>query len=67
MSQLRAILPYYRPYRAAMAWGVVLVVFAQGFGLALPWLVKLSIDGLSDPTLGPRRVLGYAGLIVLTA
>ena len=36
MSQLRSILPYYRPYRAEMAWGLLLVVIAQSFALASP-------------------------------
>jgi ATP-binding cassette subfamily B protein len=67
MSQLRRVLPYYRPYRAAMAWGMVLVVVAQGFGLALPWLIKLAIDGLSDPELGRGRIALYAGLVVASA
>jgi ATP-binding cassette subfamily B protein len=64
---LRAILPYYRPYRAAMAWGMALVVVAQAFGLALPWLLKLAIDGLSDAAVGRRLMLGYALLIVASA
>jgi ATP-binding cassette subfamily B multidrug efflux pump len=67
MSQLRAILPYYRPYRAAMAWGVALVVVAQAFGLASPWLVKLAIDGLSDPSVTRDRIAVYALLVVVTA
>src|SRR5688572_31315353 len=67
MSQLHKVLPYYRPYRAAMAWGMALVVVAQGFGLASPWLVKLAIDGLADPAVGRGRVTLYAVLIVVTA
>ena len=67
MSQLRSILPYYRPYRAALAWGVVLVVVAQAFTLASPWFVKLAIDGLTDPALGQGRIAWYALLIVGTA
>jgi ATP-binding cassette subfamily B protein len=67
MSQLSAILPYYRPYRAAMAWGVALVVVAQAFGLTLPWLVKLAIDGLGDPAVAPGRIAVYALLVVATA
>ena len=67
MSQLRAILPYYRPYRAQMAWGLVLVVIAQGFALASPWLVKLAIDGLANPGFDRGQILRYAALIVGTA
>ena len=67
MSQLRSILPYYRPYRAEMAWGVVLVVIAQAFALASPWFVKLAIDELADPDMGQRRITLYALLVVGTA
>ena len=67
MNQLRSILPYYRPYRAAMAWGVALVVIAQAFALASPWFVKLAIDGLADPDTGQRRITLYALLVVGTA
>ena len=67
MSQLRFILPFYRPYRARMAWGIALVVVAQAFALASPWFVKLAIDGLADPDVGRGRVALYAALIVATA
>ena len=64
MSQFRAILPYYHPYRAAMAWGMVLVVIAQAFALASPWLVKLAIDGLADPSVGRERITLYTLMVV---
>ncbi len=67
MSQLQAILPFYRPYLTRMAWGIVLVVIAQGFALASPWFVKLAIDGLGDPDVDRGRIALYAGLIVITA
>ena len=67
MSQLRSILPYYRPYRTEMAWGVAFVVIAQAFALASPWFVKLAMDGLADPDVGQRRITLYALLVVGTA
>lgn len=67
MSQLRSILPFYRPYRAPLAWGIGLVVVAQAFALASPWFVKLAIDGLADPDVGRQRIALYAALIVATA
>ena len=67
MSQLRSILPFYRPYRGRMALGIALVVVAQAFAFASPWFVKLAIDGIADPELGRGRVAFYAGLIVATA
>ena len=66
MSQLRSILPYYRPYRADMARGVLMVVIAQAFALASPWFMKLAIDGLVDPDVGRREITQYALLVVGT-
>lgn len=77
MDQLRTVLPYFRPYRKAMAWGVVLVVAANGFSLAGPYLLKLAIDALpstaslaapgADRAQGPGTAGFYALLIVATA
>ena len=64
MSQLRALVPFYRPYRARLTWGLVLVVIAQGFALASPWFVKLAIDGLGDPGIDHAQVTLYALFIV---
>src|SRR3954462_1720829 len=66
-SHLRDILPYYRPYRGLMWLGMVLVVVAQGFQFASPWLVKLAIDGLSDPSIPPSRIVLYAVAVVVAA
>ncbi len=49
MTELRSALPYLQPYRVGLVWGLVLVVVAQGFQLANPWVMKLAIDGLADP------------------
>ena len=72
MRQLRTVLPYFRPYRKAMLWGLVLVILANGFGLANPYLLKLPIDALTaeagaDPDTTRRTVLNYALLIVAIA
>ncbi len=64
MNQLRTILPYFRPYRAHVAWGMVLVVFANAFALAGPYLLKLAVDELSEPGVTRERLLMYALLIV---
>jgi ATP-binding cassette subfamily B protein len=58
------LLPYYRPYRSATIWGLVLVVVAQSFTIATPWLIKEAIDSLADPGLGPGRIRLLAGMIV---
>ncbi len=70
MRELRTVLPYFRPYRTPMLWGLVLVIFANGFALANPYLLKLPIDALTaqggtDPDSTRRTVLNYALLIVV--
>ena len=64
---LRAVLPYYRPYRASVLWGLLLVVVANLFSTAMPYLVKLAIDGLSDPTVTADTIVRYALALVLVA
>ena len=69
MRELRTVLPYFRPYRKPMLWGLVLVVLANAFSLANPYLLKLPIDALTanagaDADAIGRTVLTYALLIV---
>ena len=69
MDQLKTVLPYFRPYRRAMFWGLVLVILANGFALTNPYLLKLPIDALTadtgaDPDATRRTVLNFALLIV---
>ena len=65
--ELRSILPYFRPYRRSLFWGLVLVVVADAFQVAGPWIMKVAIDGLSDPGVTHGRIAALAGLIVGTA
>lgn len=69
MGELRAILPYFRPYLRSLYWGVVLVFFANLFQMAGPYLIKLALDGMedTDPDAAAARIATYAGLIVATA
>jgi ATP-binding cassette subfamily B protein len=64
MTELRTILPYFRPYRKGLVLGLVLVVISNLFTVAAPYLVKLAIDGLGDPTVTSARISTYALLIV---
>ena len=69
MRELWTVLPYFRPYRTPMFWGLVLVIVANAFSLANPYLLKLPIDALTantgtDPDAIGRTVLTYALLIV---
>lgn len=67
MHELRTLLPYFRPYRREVVFGVICVVFANFFQVAGPWFMKLAIDSLADPEVTRARIAGYAGLIVLAA
>lgn len=67
MKELGTLLPYLRPYRAGIAWGLLLVVLANAFAVVAPQLLGLAIDALERPGVTGRVVLGYAGLVVLTA
>jgi len=66
-GELRAVWPYCRPYRTGYLGGLLLVVAANAFQVAGPWIMKLGIDGLSEPGVTARRIAGLAGLIVGTA
>ena len=72
MNELRTVLPYFRPYKKVMALGVALVVVANSFSLAGPYLLKLAVDALppdpgADPGEAMRSVAVYALLIVASA
>jgi ATP-binding cassette, subfamily B, multidrug efflux pump len=67
VGELRAILPYFRPYRKGLALGLVCVCFANMSQIAAPYLMKLAIDGLGDPEVTAGRILLFGGLIVAAA
>ena len=64
MTHLRTVLPYFRPYAAGLAAGIVLVVVSNGFSVAGPWVMRLAIDAIESPDVTRDLILGYAGLIV---
>ena len=67
MRELRTVLPYFKPYRAALALGLVCVFLTNVFQVAAPYLMKLAIDGLEDPNVTSARIASFAALIVLAA
>jgi ATP-binding cassette, subfamily B, multidrug efflux pump len=67
VGELRAILPYFRPYRKGLALGLVCVCFANMSQIAAPYLMKLAIDGLGDPDVTGGRILLLGALIVAAA
>jgi len=66
MRKLLRLLPYARPYRGAIAIGLVLVVFANVAGILLPWLIGRAIDALNRPAATLSMVVEQAVWIVLT-
>lgn len=43
---LRRLTPYYHPYRAKVALGLLLVVGSAAAGAIVPWLLRTALDGL---------------------
>ncbi len=60
---LRPILPYARRYRRRIALGLALVLIANSFGLAWPYLLKLAIDALEEG-ISPAGLAAYGAGIV---
>ena len=52
MRELRSLLPLLKRYRFRILLGSLMVVFANAFSLATPYLIKDAIDALG----GPARV-----------
>jgi ATP-binding cassette, subfamily B, multidrug efflux pump len=46
MRSLKRLLPYYRPYRRDVAFGLLLVIGAAAIGALPPWLLRSAIDGI---------------------
>jgi ATP-binding cassette subfamily B multidrug efflux pump len=65
VKNLRAILPYLRPYRRSIAAGLLLVLVSTAFMLWTPDLIGRGIDALERPGATGWTVAGYAGLSVL--
>ena len=46
MSALRTLLPYFRPYRGRLAFGLLLVVASAALTSVIPWILRAAIDGI---------------------
>ena len=66
MKSLRALIPYFKPYRRGILTGLVLVVVGNLFMLLGPYLLKEAIDAL-EAKLSSSLIVRYAFLIVLVA
>lgn len=65
MKQLRALLPYLRRYRRAIAWGIVLVVISNALAVSGLEFLKYGIDALRGGRIGV--IARYAALSALAA
>ncbi|GAC1697763.1 MAG: ABC transporter ATP-binding protein [Gemmatimonadaceae bacterium] len=46
MKSLYRLLPYYRPYRLALTWGLILVIVGSATLSVIPWVVRMAIDAV---------------------
>ncbi|HEY4217305.1 MAG TPA: ABC transporter ATP-binding protein [Gemmatimonadaceae bacterium] len=46
MSSLRRLLPYYRPYRRDVAYGLLLVIASSAFSSVAPWFLRHALDDI---------------------
>ncbi|WP_419948079.1 ABC transporter ATP-binding protein [Candidatus Palauibacter sp.] len=62
MRSLRALLPYFRPYRLGISIGLLLVIVSNLFTVAAPWVLKMAVDAL-EQELRADLILQYALLL----
>lgn len=62
MRSLRALLPYFRPYRLGISVGLLLVIVSNLFTVAAPYVLKMAIDTL-ERELRPDLILRYAMIL----
>jgi len=67
MQHLRSLWPYARPYRTGLIVGLLLVVVANLFAAAAPWVLRLVLDAMGDPEVTRGVIVRYAGLMVVLA
>lgn len=64
MKELKALLPYLRPYRGPIAWGIVMVLVSNALTVLSLEYVKRGTDALGQPGATARTVGFYAALSV---
>jgi ATP-binding cassette subfamily B multidrug efflux pump len=48
VKALKRLIPYFRPYRAALAFGLFLVVASSGLTSVVPWLLREALDAMEQ-------------------
>jgi ATP-binding cassette subfamily B protein len=66
LKHLGRLVPYYRPYRKEVLWGLALVVLSSAVWSVIPWLLREALDamGAGEPA---RVAWRYAGAIAVVA
>jgi ATP-binding cassette, subfamily B, multidrug efflux pump len=67
IGELNRLYSYMRTCRGAYLLGVLLLIGTNGCGLAIPWLMKLAIEGLQHPHAGSLTPAKYGALIAAAA
>jgi len=62
---LRTLLPFLKRYKGRFALGFLIIVANVAVYVAIPYILKLAIDSLSQGV-SARRLLGYCGMLVGT-
>jgi ATP-binding cassette, subfamily B, multidrug efflux pump len=63
MRALRRLLPYYRPYRRQVFFGLAFVVASSAFASVTPWLLRAGIDGIREDV-PARRIWTLAAAMI---
>jgi ATP-binding cassette subfamily B multidrug efflux pump len=63
MRALRRLLPYYRPYRRQVFFGLVFVIVSSALASVTPWLLRAAIDGIREDV-PARRIWTLAGAMI---
>lgn len=65
LALLRTLLPFLKRYKGRFALGFLIIVVNVAVYVAIPYILKLAIDSLSQGV-SARRLLGYCGLLMAT-
>ena len=63
MRALRRLLPYYRPYRRQVFFGLAFVIASSAFASVTPWLLRAAIDGIREDV-PASRIWTLAGAMI---
>jgi ATP-binding cassette subfamily B multidrug efflux pump len=63
MRALRRLLPYYRPYRRQVFFGLAFVIVSSALASVTPWLLRAAIDGIREDV-PARRIWTLAGAMI---